>query len=47
MGKTITRECTICGNKMGVIYDEVDENEAIERLDVYFKKHILNCKGGK
>lgn len=36
--------CPVCLHTIGVDYNEVDEKEAIERLEVYFSHHILYCR---
>lgn len=43
MEKTITEECPVCFKIIGVKYDEGYEKQAIERLEVYFHNHVLNC----
>jgi len=43
MEKTITKECPVCERVIAVSFDEVDEAEATERIEVYFANHVLNC----
>ena len=43
MEKIHTDECPCCGKMFGVTYDEVDEVESLERFEVYFANHVINC----